>query len=140
MLELTDIIFRLLLATMCSGLIGMERALRHKPAGLRTNILVGIGSTLLVIVSLMSGELNGVDPTRIASNIVTGIGFLGAGLIIHGRDEVHGITTAASVWVVAAIGMSIGMGFIAPALITTGLSLIVLFGLGNERIRQWLGF
>jgi putative Mg2+ transporter-C (MgtC) family protein len=119
-------------------LIGMERELRERAAGLRTHMLVGVGSALFTIVSaygwgdfVFNRQLGTVlDPTRIAAQIVTGIGFLGAGAIIRQGFSVRGLTTAAGLWVVAAIGMAAGAGYYSAALITTGL---VLVGLGPLR-------
>ncbi|MFC1663227.1 MgtC/SapB family protein [Patescibacteria group bacterium] len=134
MITLTDIIIRLLVATLFSGILGFERKLAKKPAGLRTNILVGVGSTLLMIISIdMAGKYgNFNDAGRIAAQIVTGIGFLGAGAIIQSRGEVHGLTTAATIWAVAAIGMAVGMGNIIAAAIVTVLVIIVELVLRNE--------
>lgn len=136
MLDMFEITIRLLLAVICSGLIGLEREFKHKPAGLRTNILVGLGAALTTIASIQSAAFDNVDPTRIMAGIITGVGFLGAGLIIQGRDEVVGITTATTVWVVAAIGMAIGLGMYAAAGLTTVLALAILFTFGNEKLRD----
>ena len=131
---------RLLVAAALTGAIGLERELRERAAGLRTHMLVGIGSALFTIVSAYAwsdftfsregGTL--LDPTRIAAQIVTGIGFLGAGAIIRQGLSVRGLTTAAGLWVVAAIGMAAGAGFFSAALVATA---IVLIGLGPFR---WL--
>ncbi len=126
-----QLIIRLLIATILGGLIGLEREYRHKEAGLRTNMLVALGSALAMIIST-SFE---VDPARIASGIITGIGFLGGGIIIQSRGEVHGITTAATIWVVATVGMAAGLGYITAALATTAIALVVLYILGNAKIR-----
>ena len=126
-----QLIIRLLIATILGGLIGLEREYRHKEAGLRTNMLVALGSALAMVIST-SFE---VDPARIASGIITGIGFLGGGIIIQSRGEVHGITTAATIWVVATVGMAAGLGYITAALATTAIALVVLYILGNAKIR-----
>ncbi|HBO99732.1 MAG: MgtC/SapB transporter [Candidatus Uhrbacteria bacterium GW2011_GWF2_41_16] len=122
--------FRLILATILCGVIGYEREYRHKPAGIRTNMLVGLGTATMTIVSIeitqFAGPSNVIDISRIASTILTGIGFIGAGTIIHSHDGVKGLTTAASIWVVAAIGLAVGMGFYLLASITTILALITL--------------
>src|SRR3989344_2235095 len=132
-----DIVYRLLLATLLAGLIGKERESKHRAAGLRTNPLVGLGSCLIVLLSLESGTLGAVDPTRIAAGVVTGIGFLGAGLILREHhNELQGITTAATVWVVSAIGMAVGFGFYFHAIVTTLIVLGVLYIFGNEKIRK----
>ncbi|MFA5099611.1 MAG: MgtC/SapB family protein [Candidatus Omnitrophota bacterium] len=127
------IIARLVLSVVLGGLIGFERQMHRRTAGLRTNILVCLGSCLIMLISqyifeLYKNEVD-VDPSRIAASIITGIGFLGAGAIIRERDKevVRGLTTAACLWVVAGIGMAIGCGFYSAALVTTALTLIVLF-------------
>jgi putative Mg2+ transporter-C (MgtC) family protein len=138
--EWWDILVRLLVAAALTGAIGLERELRERAAGLRTHMLVGVGSALFTIVSAYGwgdfrfSTAEGVvfDPTRIAAQIVTGIGFLGAGAIIRQGLSVRGLTTAAGLWVVAAIGMAVGAGYYSAALIATG---IVLVGLGPFR---WL--
>ena len=121
----TEIIIRLLVAFVLSGLIGVEREFREKPAGLRTNIMVGLGSTLMTLASIQAaGLFQGlpVDPTRIAAQIVTGIGFLGAGTILHrGPSIIIGLTTAATLWVVAGIGIAVGFGLYLEAMVTTAL-------------------
>ena len=101
-------------AIICGGIIGIERERRGKPAGFRTNTLICVGSTLYMLVSdfvIQQLGIAGVDPTRIAAQVVTGIGFLGAGTIIQARGTIMGLTTAAGIWVVAAIGLIIGAGF-----------------------------
>jgi putative Mg2+ transporter-C (MgtC) family protein len=136
--EWWDILIRLLVAGALTGAIGLERELRDRAAGLRTHMLVGVGSALFTIVSAYGwgdfqfSTAEGVvfDPTRIAAQIVTGIGFLGAGAIIRQGVSVRGLTTAAGLWVVAAIGMAVGAGYYSAALIATG---IVLVGLGPFR-------
>ena len=124
---------RLLLASLLGGLIGLERELSGKPAGLRTNLLICVGATLLTelslsVAGLAAGTTGGVrgDPARIAAQIVPGIGFLGAGTILHSRGHVTGLTTAATLWVVAAIGMAIGTGAYTEAVGTTSLVFITL--------------
>jgi len=139
MLTLAQIFFRLFLSAVLSGLIGFEREARHRPAGLRTNILVGLGSTLVMITSIYLSSIDNGDAGRIASGVLTGIGFLGAGVIIRGREKdeetIQGITTAATIWVVAAIGLAVGLGFYAPAIFTTLLVLLVLLGLNSEKLK-----
>ena len=121
------------LATVLGGAIGLERELGGKPAGLRTNILICIGSVLYTHLSIaMVG--GGADPTRVAGQIVTGVGFIGAGTILHARGAVVGLTSAATIWVVAAIGVALGSGYYAEALVTTLVVLIVLQGLGRVEI------
>lgn len=109
-------------AMLCGTIIGLERRSRHKPAGMRTVTLICLGSTLFTLTSLALTD-GGGDPSRVAAQVVTGIGFLGAGTIIRHRGAVHGLTTAATIWVVAAIGVLIGSGYVMPAV---GLSLVVL--------------
>jgi putative Mg2+ transporter-C (MgtC) family protein len=124
------IALRLLLAVFLSGVVGWERERLRKPAGFRTHILVGVGSALVMLVSIFMSDLYSgkVDPSRIASNIVVGIGFLGAGTIMRSREGiVSGLTTAASLWVVAVIGMAVGCGFYSGALLTTVLVMVVLY-------------
>ena len=130
-------LLRLALAAMLGGLIGVERELREREAGLRTHLLVALGSALFTIVSaygfhafLASGAaVVRADPTRIAAQIVTGIGFLGAGAIIRQGLSVRGLTTAATLWVVAAVGLAAGAGYYSAAVITTALVLIALYPL-----------
>src|SRR5712664_87109 len=121
------------LATLLGGAIGLERELGGKPAGLRTNILICIGSVLYTHLSIaMVGA--GADPTRVAGQIVTGVGFIGAGTILHARGAVVGLTSAATIWVVAAIGVALGSGYYAEALLATLVVLVVLQGLGRIEI------
>lgn len=130
---LTDlqIIARLVLTVFLSGLIGLERQLHRRTAGLRTHILVSLGSCLIMLTSLYVFDIyKGIanpDPARIAAGVITGIGFLGAGTIIRDNEGVRGLTTAASLWVVAGIGLAIGCGFKKAAIYTTVIALIVLF-------------
>ncbi len=128
---------RLLLAVFLSGLIGYERERKKKPAGFRTNIMVGLGSCLVMMLSIQSGLLPDADPTRIAAGVITGIGFLGAGLIIQAhRGRVFGITTAATIWLVAAVGLAVGLGAYSAAIMTTVIALVVLRVLGNDKVRK----
>jgi len=120
-----DVVLRLLLAAGLGAAIGVEREFRQKPAGLRTNILIALGSALFTILSLEMTR--GVpDTSRVAGQIVTGIGFLGGGAIMRNRDTVHGMTTAATIWVNAAIGVAAGTGQYAIATFTAALTLVVL--------------
>src|SRR6478672_5906712 len=116
-----SIALKLVLAAILGGVIGIEREIRDKPAGLRTNILICVGSTLFMTVSTQMASLTGGDPTRIAAQIVTGIGFLGAGAVLHSHGYVIGLTTAATIWVVAGVGMALGGGMYTVALFTTGM-------------------
>jgi putative Mg2+ transporter-C (MgtC) family protein len=122
----TELIQRLLLAALLGAALGFERELRQKTAGLRTNILIAIGSTLF---TLMSYELTGgteADPSRVAAQIVTGVGFLGAGAIMRTDGGIHGLTTAATIWVNAAVGVTVGAGEYRLAFMATGVTLAVL--------------
>lgn len=112
------------LSLIMGGLIGFEREFRSKPAGLKTHVLICLGSTALTFMSIQCAY-NG-DPGRIAAQIVSGIGFIGAGTILHANKSVQGLTTAASIWVVAAIGMLIGAGMVVPAAMMTGVVLAFL--------------
>ena len=131
MLNDAEIIIRLVLSLILSGLIGLERQMHRRTAGLRTHILVSLGSCLIMLTSLYIFDIykNEVplDPARIAAGVITGIGFLGAGTIIREREGVKGLTTAASLWVVAGIGLATGCGFYKAALFTTILALLTLF-------------
>src|SRR6476659_9745746 len=136
-LEWTDVLLRIVLAGALGGAIGVERELREREAGLRTHMLVTIGAALFTLVSAYGfsefhfSNASGItyDPTRIAAQVVTGIGFLGAGAIIRQGLSVRGLTTAASMWVVAAIGMASGAGYYSGAVITTVVVLLSLWPL-----------
>ena len=140
-------LLRLALAALLGGLIGVERELREREAGLRTHLLVSLGSAAFTIVGaygfhdfIASGEaVVRTDPTRIAAQIVTGIGFLGAGAIIKRSDEgqVEGLTTAAGIWLTAAIGVAAGMGREASAILSAALALLILAAM--PRIGHLLG-
>lgn len=124
------------LATLLGGAIGLERELGGKPAGLRTNILICIGSVLYTHISIaLVGSA--ADPTRVAGQIVTGVGFIGAGTILHARGAIVGLTSAATIWVVAAIGVALGSGYYLDGIATTLVVLVVLAGLGRvEKLVQ----
>ncbi len=124
-----DLLLRLCLAAVLGGVIGLERELSGKPAGLRTNMLICVGAALLTDLSIHLSAHQGAgrtDPARIAAQIVSGVGFLGAGTIIQTRANVVGLTTAATLWVVAAIGMAAGAGAYPQALATAGVVFLVL--------------
>jgi putative Mg2+ transporter-C (MgtC) family protein len=121
-LNVGEQIFRLILAVFLGMIVGLEREKAHKPAGLRTHMLVSLGSCLFMIVSL---EFS-FDPARIAAGVVTGVGFIGAGTIIAERDKIVGVTTAASLWVTSAIGLSVGAGNYVLASIASLLALLIL--------------
>jgi putative Mg2+ transporter-C (MgtC) family protein len=134
---LAEVLLRLVLAAALGGAVGLERELREREAGLRTHLLVSVGAAVFTLVSAYGfadfryGVRTGIqlDPTRIAAQIVTGIGFLGAGAIIRQGLSVRGLTTAATLWVVAAIGMASGAGYYSVAVIGTGLVLFSLYPL-----------
>jgi putative Mg2+ transporter-C (MgtC) family protein len=121
-----DDLLKLLLALVLGGLIGWERELYDKPAGFRTNTLICVGSTLFTIFSLKIGIIPGTDSARIAAQIVSGIGFLGAGAIIRRGEAVLGLTTAATIWFVASIGMGVGAGYYLTSSVGTALALAIL--------------
>lgn len=123
---LTEDITKLLLAVVVGGIIGAEREVRSRAAGFRTIILICVGSTLFTMISMKIG--GAANPDRIASNIITGIGFIGAGVIFHGQGHVSGITTAATIWIAAALGMSIGGGYFLLAGYATLMVIVVLWG------------
>jgi putative Mg2+ transporter-C (MgtC) family protein len=121
-----ELVQRLLLAAVLGGLIGLEREWRNKEAGLRTNILIAIGSAVFTLMSLELTDARTGDGSRIAAQIVTGIGFLGAGAIMRTDAGIHGLTTAATIWVNAAVGVAAGGGEFHLAVITTAVTLAVL--------------
>jgi len=119
---------QLLVSTLCGGLIGWERERKNKVAGIRTNILICVGSCIFTIASMHLGTMYKSDPGRIMSTIVTGIGFLGAGVIMRDKDKIIGLTTAAFIWVVSAIGILCGLKLvIVPIVITVGLLAVTWF-------------
>ena len=129
-----DIVSRLVLALAAGGAVGLERAFHGRPAGIRTHSLVCVSSALLMLLTFyqwdllkdMPLETIRVDPTRMAQGIMTGIGFLGAGVIMKEKLTIRGLTTAASIWMVASIGIMVGMGFYLPAFTAVAITLIVL--------------
>jgi len=125
-----DIVIRLCLAFAAGGIIGLERSSRRQVAGLRTHILIAVGAACLMLLSIwLPQNLNGPntgDPGRIAAQVVSGMGFLGAGAIIRLGNNIRGLTTAASLWLVAAIGMTIGAGMYVAAITAVILALITL--------------
>lgn len=124
------ILFRLLLAAVLSGAVGFEREFHGRSAGFRTHILLCIGSTLIMLTSMHMFDLYYgkvvVDPGRIAAGVITGIGFLGAGAIMHFKSSIRGLTTAASLWVVAGIGLAVGSGLYFGAIVTTVITIVAL--------------
>jgi putative Mg2+ transporter-C (MgtC) family protein len=128
-MDVLEITLKLLLAVGLGGLIGLERESSHKPAGFRTNILICLGATMMMVLStLLLGQENArtSDLTRIAAGVITGIGFIGAGTIIHARGMVIGLTTAATIWVVSGLGLVIGAGYYLIALIYACIVILTL--------------
>jgi putative Mg2+ transporter-C (MgtC) family protein len=121
----------IILATVLGAGIGLERELSGKAAGVRTNLLICLGAAVFTIISREMATSGEDSVTRIAAQIVTGVGFLGAGAIIQDRRGVHGLTTAASVWLVASIGMACGGRFYKLAVIASGIAVLALIGLGK---------
>ena len=124
-----EALLRIALAGVLGGSIGLERELREREAGLRTHLLVAVGAALFTIAGAYGFDSANVDPTRVAAQIVTGIGFLGAGAIIRQGFSVRGLTTAATLWVVGAVGLAAGAGYYSGAVITTAVVLIALWPL-----------
>ena len=124
MASASEFILRLLLSLAVSAFIGWEREHRGKPAGLQTHVMVGVGSTLFTIASLL---IDSTDSTRIAAGIVTGIGFLGAGMIFKEKTMVLGLTSAAAVWATSAVGLAIGAGLYLPALVGAFIVVVTPF-------------
>ena len=124
-----ELLVQLVLAVILGGAVGLERELKGKPAGLRTNILICLGATLFTVLSYRLGSGVG-DPGRVAAQVLTGVGFIGAGTILHMRGAVTGLTSAATIWVVAAIGMAVGARGYIEAMGATLVVMVVLAGLG----------
>ncbi len=125
-----QVMMRLATAAALGGIVGIERQIKHRPAGLRTNMFMCAGAALFTIVSGLMSSSNGNEDTRIAAQIVSGIGFIGAGVIMRTGANVQGVTTAATIFVVAAIGMCAGCGLMIPAMLATVLVVFGLFFLG----------
>ncbi|MEW5894395.1 MAG: MgtC/SapB family protein [Candidatus Omnitrophota bacterium] len=126
-----DIMTKIILIILLSGIIGLERELRHKGAGLRTHILVGVSSTLVVLTSFYLSDIyknSNLDPSRLLHGVITGIGFLCAGTILRAGNQISGLTTAASLWTVACIGMAVGSGQYLTSIIFTVTVTFVLIG------------
>ena len=128
-----DLALKLFLAVLLGGAIGLERQIAGKPAGLRTNILICLGSALMMDLSINVTGADGRvgDPARLAAQVITGIGFLGAGTIMQSKGTITGLTSAATIWAVAAIGLTIGAGFYIEGLGTAAMVMIVLLVIGN---------
>jgi putative Mg2+ transporter-C (MgtC) family protein len=126
-MSLWTVILRLLLATLIGGIIGLQREMRGKVAGLRTLILVSLGSCLFMLISIRLFEAySGVDPSRIVAQVVIGIGFIGAGAVVRAKGAVIGLTTAASIWVTAACGLAVGGGLYLEGGLVAFITLLVL--------------
>ena len=136
-----ELVQRLLLAAVCGAVLGFEREIKQKSAGLRTNMLIAMGSALYTVMSQELADGIGADPTRVAAQIVTGIGFLGAGAILRTNAGIQGLTTAATIWVNAAVGVAAGGGEFQLAIIATGVTLGVLLLLNplERQIERRLG-
>jgi putative Mg2+ transporter-C (MgtC) family protein len=132
---LSETIVRLVLAAVLGGIIGLERETKRKPAGLRTNMFICFGAAMFTILSFRLAEQYTGDHTRIAAQIIPGIGFIGAGSILHSRGSVTGLTTAATIFVVASIGMATGAGLYLPAIFATVLIVLALHVLGWTETR-----
>jgi putative Mg2+ transporter-C (MgtC) family protein len=122
-----DVFIRILVAAVLGGVVGLEREIREHTAGFRTHILVSVGAAAFTLASSYGLEGTGFDPNRISAQVVTGIGFLGAGAIIRYGVSVRGLTTAASLWTVAAVGLLTAQGYFSAALITTAMVIISLY-------------
>lgn len=130
---------RLLLAALLGGLVGLERESLNKAAGFRTHTLVALGSCLIMLTSIemfkMYGEAKMGDPARLAAQVVSGIGFLGAGTILHSGFSIRGLTTAATLWVVAGIGLAVGAGEFLIAVVTTGIVIVTLVYMSRVELK-----
>ncbi len=137
-INLVSVTVRLLLSLLCGGILGVERGRKKRPAGFRTYMLVCMGSTLVMITNQYIAELyGGTDPARMGAQVISGIGFLGAGtIIVTGRNRVKGLTTAAGLWASACVGLSLGIGFYSGALIGCLLIFIVMAML--HRLDDWV--
>ena len=124
-----ELCLRMVVAVVCGAVIGAEREWHGKPAGLRTNILISLGASIFTLIAMKIAGQFSSDPARMAAQVVTGIGFLGAGAIIRAEGGVHGLTTAATIWLVAAIGMCCGAGYYFLAGTSTAVTFLVLLGL-----------
>ena len=140
-MSISDILIRLFLAVLIGGAIGYEREFKNRPAGFRTHILVCVGATVVSLIQshmaetamnniLLHPELSNVikvDYARLGAQVITGVGFLGAGTILHDRGSIKGLTTAASIWVVACVGLAIGMGYYVIAILS-GVCIVLVLG------------
>ncbi|MBQ4494020.1 MAG: MgtC/SapB family protein [Elusimicrobiaceae bacterium] len=128
MIENSEIILRILIALLFGGVIGLERQYHDKPAGFATNTLICVGSAVFALLSVLSAYYLGGDPARIAAQIVAGVGFLGAGSILRDGNKISGLTTAAGIWLVAAVGMAVGYGqYFIGAVATASVLILQIF-------------
>lgn len=135
---LTDFTFRLLASIVAGAMVGLEREFNNKSAGFRTNTLVAMGACIYVLINVNLADHDGADPTRIIGQIVTGIGFLGAGVILHHGGNIHGLTTAATIWVSAALGSLAGLGLYWETLICTVAVLVVNTTFKTDKVmKKW---
>lgn len=133
-----EALIQVFIAALLGGLIGLQREVAHKAAGLRTYAFVAIGSCLFTIISRMGFQGPLVDPSRVAAQVVVGIGFLGAGLIFVRQEHVEGLTTAAGLWVTAAIGMAVAAGLYPIAIVTAVITLLFLTIGRKLHVEEWL--
>jgi putative Mg2+ transporter-C (MgtC) family protein len=143
--SILELVLRPLAALGCGAVLGFERELAEKPAGLRTQMLVALGAASFTILTLRlyeelprDGAQGGLDPLRIISGVAGGIGFLGAGSIIRGRESVRGVTTAATIWVTGSVGIACGAGWYSIAMIVTAYTLVTLWliGIAERRFQE----
>lgn len=144
MIDSGDLVLRVVLSAVLGGVVGLERELRDQPAGFRTHMLVSLGAALFTLAGAYVGGISSrggvrvqLDPTRVAAQVVTGIGFLGAGAIIRHGVNVRGLTTAASLWVTAAIGMAVALGLWLGAVATVVTTVVVLYGMKRLESRMF---
>lgn len=141
----SDMLLKLLLAVFLGALIGLERLIVHKEAGMKTHALVSLGSALFILISealvLKYGNVSGFDASRMASQVIVGIGFLGAGSIMLKGSYISGLTTASGLWVTAGIGMAAGFGFYSLAIVATSLVLVIfiLMGIFEKPLKKMIG-
>ena len=135
---LTDFVFRLIASILAGAMVGLEREFNNKSAGFRTNTLVAMGACIYVLINIRLADHGGADPTRIIGQIVTGIGFLGAGVLLHHGGNIHGLTTAATIWVSASLGRLAGLGLYWETLICTVAVLIINITFKTDRLmKKW---
>jgi len=136
-----EFLIQVLLAMLLGGLLGMERERIHKPAGLRTYIMVCLGAMLFTVLSVQvaidfANDTLSVDPTRIAAQVLTGIGFIGAGVIMKRDEHIEGVTTAAGLWLCAAVGMAVGFSYYFMAVVTTIAGIVAFLLIKAEKKKR----